>query len=41
MHNESDGKQPGSRKAWLWMLACCVPMIAIIVLLALGFWTSP
>lgn len=25
-------------KAWLWMAACCLPIIAILVLLALGYW---
>lgn len=40
MRNEPDEEEPGGRRAWLWMLACCVPMIAIIVLIALGFWSS-
>jgi hypothetical protein len=39
-HEPSDGKKIGL-KAWLWMLACCVPMVAIAVLIALGYWTSP
>jgi bacteriorhodopsin len=34
-----DNKQRG-KSAWLWMAACCVPMIAIIVLIVLGYWTS-
>ena len=32
-----DGKRSG-RWAWLWMAACCVPMVAIVVLIALGYW---
>lgn len=24
---------------WLWMLACCIPMIAVAVLLVLGFFS--
>lgn len=38
MHEQDKKKQAGSR-GWLWMVACCVPMIAIIVLVALGYWT--
>jgi hypothetical protein len=40
MHNESGEEDHDGRRAWLWMLACCVPMIAIIVLIAIGFWSS-
>lgn len=25
-------------KRWLLMVACCLPMIAIIALLSLGYW---
>jgi bacteriorhodopsin len=34
-HETSDGKHSGW-KSWLWMVACCVPMIAIVVLLILS-----
>jgi len=38
-HDPGDGKK-GGWKSWLWMVACCVPMIAIIVLVALGYLGS-
>lgn len=38
MQYKSDDEKPGAWKAWLWMAACCIPMIAIIVLIALGYW---
>jgi hypothetical protein len=41
MQHEPDDETQGGRKAWLWMVACCVPMIAIVVLIALGYWSSP
>ena len=34
----NDGKKSGGRM-WLWMIVCCVPMIAVFVLVALGYWT--
>jgi hypothetical protein len=34
-HETDDGKKSGG---WFWMVLCCVPMIAIIVLIALGLW---
>ena len=37
-HHSNDG-QDGGWKAWLWMAACCVPMIAVVILFALGYWT--
>lgn len=37
-HDSGDGKK-GGRRAWLWMVACCAPMIAIVVLIALGYWS--
>jgi hypothetical protein len=39
MQHEPDGEKQGEGNAWLWMVACCVPMIAIIVLIALGYWS--
>lgn len=36
-HGSGDGGKGGG-KAWLWMAICCIPMIAIIVLVALGYW---
>jgi len=41
MQPEPGDGEKGRRKTWLWMAACCVPMIAIIVLIALGYWSSP
>lgn len=37
LHEMDDGHKGGWR-AWLGMAACCVPMVAIIVLIALGYW---
>jgi len=38
MHHEpSDGRQSGW-KGWIWMALCCVPMVAIVVLIGLGFF---
>jgi len=34
-HDHADGKGGGWRD-WIWMALCCLPMIAIIVLAALG-----
>lgn len=28
-------------KAWFWMALCCLPIIAIIVLISLGYLSSP
>jgi len=36
-HEPDDGKQGGS-KGWIWMVLCCAPMVAIVVLIALGFF---
>jgi hypothetical protein len=38
-HEQSDGKQDGW-KSWFWMAVCCIPMIAIVILVALGYWSS-
>lgn len=40
MQHDLGNEKKGGWKAWLWMAACCVPMIAIIVLVALGYWSS-
>lgn len=37
LHDHESGEQRGW-KGWLWMVACCVPMVAIIVLALLGYW---
>lgn len=37
-HETSDGEK-GGRHGWFWMVLCCLPMIAIIVLIALGYWS--
>lgn len=39
MQHEPDDEEQGGSKAWFWMAVCCVPMIAIIVLIALGYWS--
>lgn len=36
-HKESDEEQ-GGWKSWFWMALCCAPMVAIFVLIALGFF---
>jgi nitrate reductase NapE component len=36
-HETKDGKKSGW-KGWLWMAACCIPMVVIAVLVALGFF---
>lgn len=36
-HEPGHGKQ-GGWKGWFWMVLCCIPMVAIIVLVALGYW---
>lgn len=38
-HEPGDGKE-AVWKMWLWMAACCVPMIAIFILITLGYWSS-
>ena len=38
-HESGDGKK-GGWKMWLWMALCCLPMIAIFALLALGYWST-
>jgi len=40
MQGQPDDEKQSGKNAWLWMIACCVPMIAIIVLVALGYWTT-
>lgn len=41
MRHEAGGDgNKGGWKSWFWMALCCVPMIAILVLIALGFWSS-
>lgn len=40
MQHEPDNAKPGGWKSWFWMLLCCLPMIAIIVLAMLGFFGS-
>lgn len=39
MEHEADEEGKHSWKDWLWMVLCCVPMLAIIVLVALGYWS--
>lgn len=38
MQDDPGDEEKGGWKAWLLMAACCVPMIAILVLIALGYW---
>lgn len=38
-HETEEGNKRGWKR-WFWMAACCIPMIAIIVLIALGYWSS-
>jgi hypothetical protein len=39
-HDMAEHGKDERRRGWLWMLACCLPMIIIIVLIVLGFATS-
>ena len=41
MQHEPDDGEKSPWKTWLWMAACCVPMIAVVVLIALGYWSFP
>ena len=36
-HDHGGGKDSGWRM-WLWMAACCIPMVAVAILVALGYW---
>jgi len=36
-HEPGDAKQ-GGWQSWFWMVLCCAPMVAIVVLIALGFF---
>lgn len=43
MDNPRPGAQEGGKQGgdgWLWMLLCCIPMIALIVLAVLGVWSA-
>ena len=37
MQHESGDRKQGGWKGLFWMALCCVPMIAIVVLIALGY----
>jgi len=37
-HDMRNGKKDGGWKMSLWMVVCCIPMIAIVVLPAVGVW---
>jgi len=39
MRHETKETRKGGWKNWFWMAACCLPMIAIIVLIAFGYWS--
>ena len=41
MQNAPDGGRFGVWKSLFWIVLCCTPMIAIIVLIALGYWSVP
>ena len=38
MQHEHDDAANHGWKSWIWMVLCCVPMIAIIAVTALGLW---
>lgn len=38
-HDRRKGKSE-RRSGWLWMALCCIPMIAVVILVALGYWGS-
>jgi hypothetical protein len=42
MHEARPEAQEGGEEGghgWLWMLLCCIPMIVIFVLIAVGVWS--
>jgi nitrate reductase NapE component len=39
MQHESGEQKQGGWKSWFWMVLCCAPMVAIGVLIALGYWS--
>lgn len=39
MNHQMHEEKKGGWKIWLWMALCCIPMIVIVVLLALGYWS--
>ena len=41
MKHEMGGGEKAGWKSWFWMVLCCVPMIAIIVLIVLAKRSSP
>ena len=38
MTHEGDGKKR-TWKDWFWMALCCAPMVAVAVLIGLGYWS--
>lgn len=40
MQHEPGDAKGGRWTGWFWMVLCCLPMIAIVVLIALGLWRS-
>lgn len=36
MQEEPGNGEQAGWKSWLWMILCCVPMVAIVVLVLLG-----
>lgn len=41
MRHDADEGATHGWKHWFWMALCCIPMIAIVVLIALGYWSLP
>ena len=35
--NEPEAEEGGGH--WIWMVLCCLPMIAFVVLVGLGIWS--
>ena len=40
MQHETGGDKGGS-KGWFWMVLCCLPMIAIVILIVLASRSLP
>ena len=38
LHDSGNGKK-GRWSGWLLMAACCVPMVAVAILVAVGYWS--
>jgi hypothetical protein len=40
MQHEPGAVKGGKGRGWFWMALCCVPMIALVILIVMGIWRS-